>query len=176
MVRNIHTRDLHTSLSEAGMLIDGLASDQDHLWPRDVWPAMRFDRPLGVGAVGGHGPIRYTVESYEPGRNIRFRFTAPDGFEGTHGFDAQEIAPGVVRLQHVCSMRTQRLARLSWPLLYRWLHDALLEDALDHAEAYVASHPVHQRSWSPWVRFLRNLAGRQHSSTIFHQPGHSFSK
>ncbi|UNO43730.1 DUF2867 domain-containing protein [Streptomyces sp. MST-110588] len=38
---------------------------------------MRFDRPLGVGAYGGHGPVRYRVSAYDPGRRIRFDFTSP---------------------------------------------------------------------------------------------------
>ncbi len=58
MVLNIHSRDLHTSRDAVGALLDSLASDQDLLWPGDRWPAMRFDRPLQVGAVGGYGPIR----------------------------------------------------------------------------------------------------------------------
>lgn len=157
-VKNIHTRDLSSSLLHVGQLIDGLASEQDRLWPLESWPAMRFDRPLSVGAVGGHGPIRYTVESYEPSTSIRFRFTAPDGFEGTHGFDVYEVRPGLVRLQHVLSMRLKRGAHLSWPLIYRWLHDALIEDALDRAEVAVSSRPVHRPSWSAWVRLLRRLA------------------
>lgn len=161
MVFNKHTREMHTSLAEAGKLLDGLASEHDHLWPRDAWPAMHFDRPLSVGAVGGHGPIRYIVESYEPGRSISFRFTAPDGVEGTHGFDVQEITPGVVRLRHVLSIQTKRMARLSWPLMIRWLHDALLEDALDRAEAYLTSQLPHQRLWPFWVRFLRDVSGRR---------------
>ena len=38
-----------------------------------------------LGAAGGHGPIRYRVESYERGRRVRFRFLSPEGFVGTHG-------------------------------------------------------------------------------------------
>ena len=40
----------------AGRLLDGLSAADDRLWPKDRWPAMRFDRPLKVGARGGHGP------------------------------------------------------------------------------------------------------------------------
>jgi hypothetical protein len=68
VVVNVHERMLDASITEIGKLIDTLASAEDKLWPRDRWPAMKFDRPLSVGAVGGHGPIRYTVESYQPGR------------------------------------------------------------------------------------------------------------
>ena len=136
MVLNIHARDLHTSRDAVGALLDYLASDQDLVWPGDRWPAMRFDRPLQVGAVGGHGPIRYRVEK-------------------------KDSAPGMVRLEHRLSMRVSGVARLSWPLMFRWLHDALIEDALDRAEAAVTLRLLHERHWSLWVRFLRRVASRQ---------------
>jgi len=79
-VLNIHERALDATAEKVGLLIDGLGSANDLLWPVDRWPAMRLDRPLGVGAVGGHGPIRYCVESYSPGRSVQFRFIEPRGF------------------------------------------------------------------------------------------------
>ncbi len=159
MVLNIHSRDLHTSREAVGALLDSLASNQDLLWPLDRWPAMGFDRPLQIGAVGGHGPIRYRVELYEPGRAILFRFTGR-GVHGTHGFEITDSAPGMVRLEHHLSMRLSGVALLSWPLMFRWLHDALVEDALDRAEAAVTSRPLQERCWSLWVRFLRRVASR----------------
>jgi hypothetical protein len=48
--------------------------------------------------VGGHGPVRYCVEEYEPGRSIRFRFI---GSEGGHGLDLEEEAPRAVRLRRL---------------------------------------------------------------------------
>ena len=86
-VTNVHERALGASAAIAGELIDRLASEHDVLWPLDRWPPMRFDRSLGVGADGGHGPIRYVVEAYEPGRSIRFRFTRPKGFIKLHFFE-----------------------------------------------------------------------------------------
>lgn len=155
MIRNVHERLISAPLTAAGELIDKLASRDDLLWPRERWPAMKFDRPLGVGARGGHGPIRYVVEAYVPGRRIRFRFTAPRGFVGTHGLDLAEIAPGVSRLRHVLEMRAEGWARVSWPLMFRWLHDALIEDALDRAEAFGEMAAGERRGWSPPVRALR---------------------
>ncbi len=157
MVRNIHERMLGAPLSAVGELIDQLASPDDLLWPRDRWPPMRFRGPLAVGASGGHGLIRYTIEAYEPGRRIRFRFIAPRGFVGVHGLEAEEVADDVVRLRHVLEMSLKGWARLTWPLAFRPLHNALLEDALDRAEAFVASQPVKYRQWSLWVRLLRRL-------------------
>jgi len=161
MVLNIHARDLHTSRDAVGALLDSLASDQDLLWPGDRWPAMRFDRPLQVGAVGGHGPIRYRVEKYDPGRAIRFRFTGLSGIHGTHAFEIKDSAPGITRLENRLCMRGSGVALLSWPLMFRWLHDALVEDALDRAEAAVTSRPLQKRHWSLWVRFLRRIVSRQ---------------
>jgi len=160
MVLNIHARDLHTSRDAVGALLDSLASEQDLLWPGDRWPAMRFDRPLQVGAVGGHGPIRYRVEKYEPGGAILFRLTGR-GVHGTHGFEIKDSASGITRLEHCLCMRVSGVTRFSWPLMFRWLHDALVEDALDRAEAAVTTRPLQKRHWSLWVRFLRRVASRK---------------
>ena len=97
--RNVHERVLSLTPAEVGAIVDSLASADDPLWPHDRWPPMRFDRPLTVGAIGGHGPIRYTVEEYEPGRMIRFRFTGPPGFHGGHGFVAEPVVSGGTRLR-----------------------------------------------------------------------------
>jgi hypothetical protein len=158
MVTNVHERVIHAPLDVAGGMIDRLSSSDDVIWPGDRWPPVRFDRALAVGAVGGHGPVRYFVEAYEPGRRICFRFTGPRGFVGTHSFEAEEAGTGTVRLRHVLVMRVEGWARLSWPFAFRWLHDALIEDALDRAESYVMSAPVSYREWSLWVRLLRRLA------------------
>ena len=79
-VRNVHERKIKASSGEVGQLLDSLASSADRLWPHETWPPMKFDQPLQPGAKGGHGPIRYFVKSYEPGKNVYFEFTAPAGF------------------------------------------------------------------------------------------------
>ena len=155
-VRNIHERLLSASAAEAGALVDGLGSSSDPLWPSQRWPAMRFDRSLAVGAVGGHGPIRYVVEAYEPGRLVRFRFTRPAGFRGTHAFLVTPEGAAGARLRHELLMRTEGLARLTWPLVFRPLHDALVEDVLDRAALATGRAPA-APPWSPWVRLLRLL-------------------
>jgi hypothetical protein len=154
-VRNDHARTLVAPLAAVGALLDTLASRGDRLWPHDDWPPMRLDRPLGVGAAGGHGPVRYVVEAYEPGRRVAFRFTAPRGFHGTHALrvDGED---GAVVLSHVLEMRISGPALVTWPLIFRPLHDALLEDALDRAQRHVGMTPAGAR-WSPWVSLLRRL-------------------
>ncbi len=161
MVRNVHERLLNAPATRIGELLDTLASANDGLWPRDRWPAMRFDRPLQVGAVGGHGPIRYTVEAYEPERMIRFRFSAPRGFIGWHGCTVEAAGDGYTLLRHTLEMRLEGPALLTWPLVFRPLHDALIEDALDRAEAFAAGRAVAPRAWSGYVVLLRRLLARR---------------
>jgi hypothetical protein len=158
-IRNNHQRTLAASLPAVGALLDGLAQPGDRLWPEDRWPAMRFDRPLGVDAVGGHGPVRYIVEAYEPGRSIRFRFTAPRGFNGTHAFEVESAGEGRTVLRHSVTFRAQGPALLSWPLVFRPLHDALLEDALDRAERSLGVERALRR-WPLRVRVLRRILRR----------------
>lgn len=127
---------------------------------------MRLDRPLQVGAVGGHGPIRYQVETYEPGRRVRFRLCAPRGFDGFHGFEVVPTGGRGTTLRHVLEMNARGPALLTWPLVFRSLHDALVEDCLDNAACALGEVP-RSRLWSLWVRMLRagfRLLARRHSS------------
>ena len=150
---NVHERTILADPIVAGKLLDGLAGDDDRLWPHENWPAQLFDRPLGVGAVGGHGPIRYEVDAFEPGRLVNYRVRNETGFTGSHWFEVVPADDGV-RLRHVVSGRAGLLGWLRWVLVIRWLHDALLEDALDKAERQLTGRPA-STSWSAWVRLLR---------------------
>jgi hypothetical protein len=157
-VSNVHERAFDAGPERVGRLLDSLAGADDRLWPRQRWPAMRFDGALAVGRAGGHGPVRYRIEAYEPGARILFRFTAPAGFRGTHGFRVEPAAAGGARLRHELAMEAVGPARLTWPLFYRPLHDALLEDALDRASAELAGTAVTFRPFPARVRLLRRLA------------------
>lgn len=161
-VLNVHERRFPASLDEVGALIDTLSSPHDRLWPRDAWPRMVLDRALGVGADGGHGPVRYEIESYAPGRSLWCRFKGPPGFHGGHGFELESHPDGTTTLRHVLRMQTTWPALITWPLVFRWLHDALVEDGLDCAEA-VFGRPPRAPRWSPWVRVLRWLVSRGQS-------------
>ena len=158
MVRNVHERTL-PGTAAPGPLLDTLSASGDRLWPWEHWPAMRLDPGLRAGAVGGHGPVRYAVESHLPGEHVRFRFLSPAGFDGYHEFRVLPGAAGAVVLRHVLVMRTHGWARLSWPLVYRPLHDAVIEDALHKAAVDAGLHGPRPR-WSPWVRLLRRALSR----------------
>jgi len=157
-VCNMHSRRIAGSVDTLAALLDGLASTDDRLWPTTNWPPMRLDRPLGVGAAGGHGPIRYTVRDYLPGRRVRFEFNAPSGFAGFHEFALTDAAgAGEAVLTHRLAIRPHGVARISWLLVYRWLHDALLEDALDRAELAATGGIRSPARWSRYVRVLRTV-------------------
>jgi hypothetical protein len=154
-VRNIHRRRIDGNETSVGELIDSLASPNDRLWPRDDWPAMRFERGLEPGAVGGHGPVRYQIQRYAPGTQITFGFRSPKGFDGTHGYSVATDVDGCPMLTHEIDMQLHGAARLLWPFVFRPLHDALMEDSLDRAEHSVTGQVERRRSWSPYVRLLR---------------------
>lgn len=162
-VLNIHERVLAASPQQVGALIDTLSSRDDALWPRQCWPRMALDRPLGVGATGGHGPVRYAVEAYAPGQRIRFAFTGPRGLRGHHRLEIVNPTAHSCALRHTIEMTTHGAARLTWPLFFRPLHDALLEDALAVAQAALGQTPL-MRPWSRWVKALRWMVSRGRTS------------
>lgn len=154
LVLNIHEREIPVAAAEVGALLNSLSSSGDALWPRTMWPAMRFDRPLGVGASGGHGPIRYAVEEFSSSQMVKFRLSGPRGFDGFHRFEVLPQGEGFTVLRHTIAMKAKGAALLSWPLVFRPLHDALVEDALALAQANLGLAP-RVRRWSPWVKVLR---------------------
>ncbi|NGN62686.1 DUF2867 domain-containing protein [Streptomyces sp. A7024] len=161
-VRNIHERDIEAPAEAVGALLDRLATDDDPLFPTPGWPPMRFDRPLGPGADGGHGPITYRVVSYEPGRRIRFDFTDAAG-----GFHELTIAPlgeaadpgaGRCRVRHELVMASPSLTdRLGWALVIRWAHDVVIEELLDNAERAATGRVCAPYRRSPWARLVHRM-------------------
>lgn len=153
-MHNVQRRRIDAPAASVGALIDRLAGPDDPLWPSHAWPPMRFDRPLQVGAVGGHGAIRYSVAEYEPGRRIRFH---PDPTIGLHGYHEFRVEPAgdASVLVHDLVGRASGGMVLAWPLAVRWLHEAVLQDALDNAERAATGIVRRPARWTPWVRLLR---------------------
>jgi hypothetical protein len=152
-VVNIHERTFASSPAAVGALLDSLASPDDRLWPKHLWPSMRFDRPLEVGARGGHGPIRYVVTDYEKGRSVTFRFEN-EGFDGTHRFDVVAESDGT-RLRHTIEMDAKGRGLVAWSVAIRYMHDACVEDLLDKAEKNLTGHVAMPARHSRFVRALR---------------------
>jgi len=153
MILNVYERTYPVDPARLGDLLDRVADRNSPLWPPS-WPPMILDRPLSVGARGGHGPIRYHCTAYEPGHLAEFTFNLPI-FKGTHTFEVLDNT-----LRHTIHAQPRGLGHVAWPLAIRHLHDACLEDLLDHAADSLGHPPAHRARWSPYVRFLRHVAPR----------------
>lgn len=159
---NVHQRLLHASPERVAQLIASLGSPDDKLWPHTGFPRMVLDRPLAVGATGGHGPIRYTCDAYEPGSYVRFRFKHIDGW---HRFEILDATEQHCVLEHRMDIDAHGKMLLNWVFVIRPLHDACLEDMLSQAETSLG-HESRVVPWSPYVRFLmRRLARRSENRT-----------
>ncbi len=121
---------------------------------------MRLDRGLEIGSDGGHGPVRYAVARYETGRLIAFAFTPKFPLDGEHRIEALPAPGDRTLLRHTLEGHPKSWLRLGWPLCFRWLHDALIEDAFDRTEAEVAGIEWQPRQLPIHVRALRSLAKR----------------
>jgi len=120
---------------------------------------MVLDAGLTIGSRGGHGPIGYQVEAYEPGRRIRFRFTPGLGLAGYHELLLTSETSERCWLTHTLVARTSRRMILLWPLVIRPLHEALLQDLLDTAERQATGRL--NRPAPPWSRRVRRLRATQ---------------
>ena len=153
-VINIHKRILNQPKSRVAELVKTLSTENDKIWPSEKWPKMRFETGIQVGAEGGHGPIKYTVEKYDPGEIIQFRFSKPRGFNGIHKFEIKELSENQTQIQHTIEMNTEGKATLLWLFGIRSLHNALIEDGLDKLENNFLEQPK-KTKWNFWVKFLR---------------------
>jgi hypothetical protein len=156
-MRNTHSRRIDAPAAVVGALIDGLSGPDDRLWPSPAWWPMRLDRPLGVGADGGHATVRYHVTDYEPGRRVRFAFAPGDGLVGWHELSVAPDGPEACVLTHDMGGRLERSDVVMWPLVVRWLHDALIEDLLDNAERAATGtvrRPYRRPAWAELWRTL----------------------
>ena len=153
-VLNIHKRTVNQSRSEISRLLETLSTEDDKIWPTENWPKMRFKDGIQVGAKGGHGPIRYTVEQYIPSEIIQFRFSKPLGFNGIHTFEIKEVPDNKTEIKHTIDMKTHGKGTLLWAIVICPLHNALIEDAFDKIENHFSTTQKHTK-WNFWVRFIR---------------------
>lgn len=155
-VLNIHQRILNQPKQKVVDLVKTLSTKNDAIWPKEKWPAMKFKGGIQVGEKGGHGPIHYSVEQYNPTKIIQFRFIKPEGFHGIHKFEISETVPNKTEIKHTIDMDTSGKGTLLWVVGIRSLHDALIEDAFDQLENHFSENKK-STPWSFWVRCLRSL-------------------
>lgn len=137
-------------------LLNTLSTENDKIWPKEKWPAMKFKGGIKIGAKGGHGPIRYSVEKYNPNEIIQFRFLKPIGFNGIHKFEVKELTEEKTEIKHTIDMNTIGKGTLAWILGIRSLHNALIEDGFDKLENNFSNNKK-STEWNLWVKILRKL-------------------
>jgi len=156
-VLNIHKRTINQPKAIISKLLETLSTESDKLWPTDQWPPMKLHKGLTIGSKGGHGPIRYTVNLYNPGELIQFEFRKPNGFNGVHRFEITELENDKTEIKHTIEMNTTGIGTLTWTIAVRWLHDALMEDAFDKVENQFVTEKKKPK-WNIWVRVLRKIS------------------
>ena len=157
-MRNIQSRVIDASPSSVGALLDTLVSPGQSVWPDKSWPALALDNGLNPGSRGGHSAIHYRVAEYEPGRRLRLVFEPDTGIDGYHEFVVTEEALARTRMTHVIAADVSGRMIWMWPLVIRWMHEALLHDLFDNAErAATGTLSGAAARWSPWVRLLRRV-------------------
>lgn len=165
MITNIHRREFAASAQNLGHVLDTLASDSDLVWPAWRWEPLLLNNGLKVGSSGGHGAIRYRVESYKPGESVVFRFDPKVGIEGMHSFRV-ETKPGEPPcLVHELTGELSGQMKLLWPLLVRKLHDATIEDCFDTVAFALADHSRPQRKVSFIERQFHAIVNRSPSAS-----------
>jgi len=153
-IRNVHERRIAAHPEVVWDLLMAMPSPNGRLWPPGM-PTMRFDRPLAVGAYGRHGPIHYTVTSLDPtAGNVVFEFREPTGLVGHHSFHVRPDGEDGAVLRHEVIANPKGWMRLKWPLIVRWVHDAVVEEVLDRAEVATGNMPTQPYQRSLWVRGL----------------------
>ena len=159
-VINIHKRIINQSEKEVSQLFKTLATSNDLVWPYENWPAIRFRDGLQVGSKGGHGRIRYTIIELTSGNHIKFQFSKPEGFVGTHQLRIVAVNDNKTEISHHIEAKTSLKATFFWVFVIRWLHDALIEDAFDKVENYYLATKKVTR-YNVWVKLLREVYKRK---------------
>ncbi|MFG2646472.1 DUF2867 domain-containing protein [Streptomyces sp. NPDC048436] len=150
-----HERVIKAPAEVVGALLDRLSAADDPVFPTPAWQAMTFDRPLGVGATGGHGRVRYSVTAYEPGRRVRFTFVEPG--HGYHEMTVEPMGERRCRVRHVLRTRPRGVHRLLWPTVVRPVHDSMVEEIFDNIEHVATGAVARPVTWSPRLRLLNRL-------------------
>ncbi len=154
-VRNVHARTIEAPAGRVGALLDRLASDDDPLFPSPAWAPIRFDRPLGAGAAGGHGPVRYSVTVHDPGRRLRFAFDPPGN--GFHELSVEPVGSGRCLLRHVLEQDLRGAEYLGWLLAVRAVHGTVIEELFDNAELAATGTLPRPVRRGRYVRLLQRL-------------------
>lgn len=150
-LRNVHRRTVRGSIDRAAVLLDSIDRPGNAIWPADRWPPLLLSAGQSVGSRGGHGQIHYSVDAVEPGRLVRFVFADDMPFSGSHQFEVSSSADDVEWV-HTLTIEGGSAWTRHFVLP---MHDALIEELLDSAQAAMAGQRVVRGRIAPGVRVRR---------------------
>ncbi len=168
-IRNEHLRVTDGDIGRAERLLATLGSPGDLLWPTGRWPAMELDHGLANGSAGGHGSVRYRVITSRQ-RSVVFEMARDSQLEGCHELACRPVGEHEVLWTHRLDLAPTLPAPVMRVVLA--LHDGILEDLLDNAEARMAGREPTPRRLSPALRLTRRvyLAGERIAAQRAHRP------
>lgn len=160
---NKHDRMIHAAQDAVGRVIDTLSGPEDALWPNEKWPPMVLDSALNVGSAGGHGPVRYRVSEYVPGRRAVFQFDNAGLLGGVDGLHYFEVIPRRrhVIIRHVLEGDCDLGMWLKFTFFVEPMHNTVIEDAFDKVESRFSGTAVKRSQGGLRVQFLRWMIRRQ---------------
>ncbi len=160
MLVNVHERRIAAPADSVGELLETWGSADDRFWRTDAAEPAWLDRGLEVGSRGGHGTVRYSVTHHEPGRRVDLVFEPGHGLRGQHSFEIRPVSAETCVVRHELKVSTEGVLTVMRPLLVA-LHDATVEDVLDHIEHELTGSARRGQATSPVTRWLgRSLRSR----------------
>jgi hypothetical protein len=112
-VLNIHKSKIVASKDRLFALFSTLSKKNDHMWPSESWPDLKFKNGLKVISEAGHGLIKYRLVDYYNTGFAEFRFLGPKGFNGMYKFEISELNNNKTEIKHTIDMKTSELHTIS---------------------------------------------------------------
>ncbi|MCD6025807.1 MAG: hypothetical protein K0R08_326 [Solimicrobium sp.] len=156
---SVHERVVPCASTQVSALLERFHEMYSPCWPHVKWPRDAFDGTIKVGSIGGHGATRYRTERYVSGEGIVFRYIAPKGYQGVHGFSLYDNTSGFTLIKHFTYLQLSAYHWLMWRCCIRWVHEALIEDLLDGIELHLTGALERPRRWKWRVYLIRHALG-----------------
>lgn len=153
----VHKRQFDSPDHEVRALLDSFGRPGGLFQPGEEWLAQGINETLTVGVKTGHWPFKYEVQDYVPGESLGFTFLYPPCLKGaTCRFQIYKNLKGNTVLVNTFEHSAKGPANISWPLVFKWLYQASIQDVLANAQRSLGEVPK-VRGWSPWVNLLRSI-------------------
>lgn len=156
-IAEVHKRQFDCPDNEVRSLLDSFGHPGGLFQPGEEWLAQGINETLIVGVKSGHWPFKYELHEYVPGESLGFTFLYPPCLKGAiWRFHIYKNLRGYSVLENTFEHSAKGPAHISWPLVFKWLYRASIQDVLANAQRSLGEVPK-VRGWSPWVSLLRSI-------------------